>query len=142
MSEDMILGMMLGQRVRDTVMARSLVQNKKDKSHDSIVLIAGSGHVVKHQGVPVHLVQMDKQAKILSLAWMEVSQEHDDPEQYGQFWQNTSLPFDYVWFTPRIERADPCEEIRKHKLKKEKDQETSPPPEQQQVLLSEVSPTL
>lgn len=108
--ETMVPAMMLGQRVRDAVIANSLVANKLK---DGIVLIAGSGHTQKN-GVPVFIHSADKAAKVFSMAWMEVDQRLSKPEEYAQYWGSDELPFDYVWFTARIERPDPCEELKKH----------------------------
>jgi uncharacterized iron-regulated protein len=108
--EAMVPAMMLGQRVRDAVIANSLVANKQT---DGIVLIAGSGHTQKN-GVPVFIHSADPSAKVFSMAWMEVDQRLSKPEQYAQYWGSEDLPFDYVWFTARIDRPDPCEELKKH----------------------------
>jgi uncharacterized iron-regulated protein len=115
--ESMVPAMMLGQRVRDAVIANSLVANKQK---DGIVLIAGSGHTQKN-GVPMYLHSSDKSARVFSMAWMEVDQRLSKPEEYAQYWGGDDLPFDYVWFTARIDRPDPCEELKKHhKFLKEK----------------------
>lgn len=108
--ESMVPAMMLGQRVRDASIANSLLANKKT---DGIVLIAGSGHTQK-RGVPVFIRSADKSAKILSMAWMEVDQRFNTPQEYSEYWGGAELPFDYVWFTARIDRPDPCEELKKH----------------------------
>jgi len=108
--EPMVPAMMLGQRVRDAVIAKSLVANKQK---DGVVLIAGSGHTQKN-GVPVFVQSSDKLSKVFSLAWMEVDHRLAKPEDYAQYWGSDNLPFDYVWFTDRIERPDPCEELKKH----------------------------
>jgi len=104
-------GMVLGQRVRDAVMSLALVNNKKDKI---AILIAGSQHTRKDRGVPVYIRQNDQSAKILSLAWLEVEGEVEDVNAYAKQWRAQDLPFDYVWFTPAIDRPDPCEEMRKY----------------------------
>jgi uncharacterized iron-regulated protein len=108
--DSMVPAMMLGQRVRDAAIAHSLVSHK---AKDGVVLIAGSGHTQKN-GVPEFIRSMDDSAKIFTMAWMEVDKRLTDPEEYSDYWGTTELPFDYVWFTPRIERPDPCEELKKH----------------------------
>ncbi len=43
----------------------------------------------------------------MSLAFVEVDAAADEPAAYaGRF--AGALPFDYVWFTPRIDDVDPC----------------------------------
>jgi hypothetical protein len=37
-----------------------------------------------------------------------------DAEAYAKHWGAQQLPFDYVWFTPRVDRPDPCEQFRQH----------------------------
>jgi uncharacterized iron-regulated protein len=108
--ESMVPAMMLGQRVRDAAIANSLVSNK---AKDGIVLIAGSGHTQKN-GVPGFIRSADHSAKIFTMAWMEVDQRFSNPEEYRDYWGTEDLPFDYVWFTARIDRPDPCEELKKH----------------------------
>jgi uncharacterized iron-regulated protein len=108
--ENMVPAMMLGQRVRDAVIAHSLVTNKAE---DGIVLIAGSGHTLK-TGVYGFIRTADPSAKIFTMAWMEVDQRFSQPEEYREYWGTEQLPFDYVWFTPRVDRPDPCEELKKH----------------------------
>lgn len=108
--ETMVPGMMLGQRVRDAVIANNLMENK---GKDGIVLIAGSGHTRK-SGVYGFLRSAEKSAKIFTMAWMEVDERFSEPQQYREYWGTEQLPFDYVWFTARIDRPDPCEELKKH----------------------------
>lgn len=113
--EHMVPQMMMGQRVKDATMAKSLVSNKNT---DGIVLIAGSGHVQKY-GVPIYLKSEDADAKAISIAWIEVDSRLEQPEEYANFYGDEDLPFDFVWFTPRIDRPDPCEELKNHhKFKK------------------------
>jgi uncharacterized iron-regulated protein len=108
--ETMVPAMMLGQRVRDAVIANSLINNK---AKDGVVLIAGSGHTQKN-GVPGFIRSADASAKIFAMAWMEVDKRFSNPEDYRDYWGTEDLPFDYVWFTARIDRPDPCEELKKH----------------------------
>ncbi|WP_455211994.1 ChaN family lipoprotein [Kaarinaea lacus] len=108
--DSMVPAMMLGQRVRDAAIANSVVTNK---AKDGIVLIAGSGHTQKN-GVPGFIRSVDNSAKIFTMAWMEVDKRLSNPEDYSEYWGTEELPFDYVWFTARIDRPDPCEELKKH----------------------------
>lgn len=107
----MIDGMLLGQRLRDAIMARTLV---KKRSGGTGVLIAGSGHTRTDRGTPAYITQLEPGAKIFSLAWVEVEQGFEDPEAYAEAWHAESLPFDYVWFTARVKRSDPCEEMKQY----------------------------
>ncbi len=102
------------QRVRDSVMALSLLRS----SDQARVLIAGAGHTRTDRGVPLYLRSHDKDADILSLAFLDVEPDAKNIAAYTQRWGGKTLPFDYVWFTPAVQRTeDPCNAI-KHRIKK------------------------
>ena len=96
------------QRVRDAVMSLGLLQSSANVK----VLIAGAGHVRKDYGVPFYLRSHSDSLSSLALGMIEVRPEHDKPTDYTERWNTPALPFDYVWFTPRAERADPCASLR------------------------------
>jgi len=106
--------MALGQRLRDAIMAHSLLKSKADHK----VLIAGMGHVRNDRAVPLYLqTNLNSKAgdnKILSVGFIEVDDDLKNAADYSQYWGQQSLPFDIVWFTPKVERVDSCEELRKH----------------------------
>ncbi|HEY3076975.1 MAG TPA: ChaN family lipoprotein [Burkholderiales bacterium] len=85
-----LAGMVEAQRSRDARMASVL----KDRS----VLIAGAGHARRDRGVPLYLADRD----VLSVAFVEVETGKSLPREYDV------ASYDYVWFTPRAVRADPC----------------------------------
>ncbi len=114
--EKMLAPMLRGQQVRDLAMMSAIV--KALKEHKKVVLIAGSGHTRKDYGIPWYLEQEQSQtrpkARILSLAFIEVSQDKLHPGDYAQAWGENlkHLPFDYVWFTSRAKREDQCEKMK------------------------------
>ena len=59
-------------------------------------------------------------AGVASVAFLEVRAAATAPSAYAEDWDGGRLPFDYVWFTPRIDDVDPCEKFRKdlERLKK------------------------
>jgi uncharacterized iron-regulated protein len=114
--EGMVSAMMLTQRVKDAVMMDSLLS---DEGVQTKILVAGSGHARKDRGVPKYILQSRPEAKIVSLAWLEVLPEADSVADYAHRWDGEALPFDYVWFTPRADRPDPCEQFRQHMKKRE-----------------------
>jgi uncharacterized iron-regulated protein len=125
-NEDMTKAMMLGQRVRDAAIGNNLYR-VKTSGVDAAVLVSGSGHIRKDRGAPMYLSGQDKSASILTIAWLEVSEEASDPKEYAKPWGRETLPFDYVVFTPAADRPDPCEEMKKfmeHKHKKSKAEKT------------------
>ena len=107
----MTRAMMLTQQVKDAVMADSLLRNV---DVDKRILISGSGHARSDRGVPMYIRGERGDARILSLAWLEVIDQFNEVKQYADQWGAKSLPFDYVWFTPRVDRPDPCESFRQH----------------------------
>lgn len=117
--------MALGQRLRDAIMAHSLLKSKADHK----VLIAGMGHVRNDRAVPLylqtslnatHLNVNAGDSRILSVGFIEVDTGLNNPPDYTEYWGDKTLPFDIVWFTPQVERVDSCEELRKHLEKKSK----------------------
>lgn len=96
--------MMQGQYIRDATMALSLLNSDAGKR----VLIAGNGHVRKDRGVPQYLSSRDKEARIITVSMREVEHDRVDIASYQTRWEAKKFPFDYVWFTARAVREDPC----------------------------------
>ena len=86
-----LAGMVEAQRSRDARMAAVL----KSPS----VLIAGAGHARRDRGVPLYLGD----SEVLAIAFIEVEPGKSSPQEYPE-----RASYDYVWFTPRAARADPC----------------------------------
>lgn len=84
----LLRGMVEAQRARDARMASVF---KRDT-----VLIAGAGHARRDRGVPIYL-----DADVLSIAFTETESEKTAPREYEQ-------TYDYLWFTSRATREDPC----------------------------------
>jgi uncharacterized iron-regulated protein len=104
-SEKQINTMMLVQRARDVQMAESLAAAGQQ---DGAVLIAGAGHVRRDYGIPVYLASREPGASVISVAFLEVSQDMLEPTAYATRFRRQTFPFDYVWFTPRVDDQDPC----------------------------------
>ena len=79
---------------------------------------AGSGHIRKDYAVPYYLQQEMPELNILSLAFIEVSEEMLKPSDYAAAWNTQNLPFDIIWFTSRAEREDQCEKMKAYMKKK------------------------
>lgn len=92
------------QRARDAQMAATLASVPASQG---AVLIAGAGHARRDRGVPAHLARRLPGATIVSIAFVEVERDKREPSEYG------ALPFDAVWFTPRLDDLDPCRAFRK-----------------------------
>ena len=90
-----LASMVEAQRARDARMAAVL----KGPS----VLIAGSGHARRDRGVPLYLADRD----LVSIAFMEVEAGKTSPQDYFDSLAGGDS-YDYLWFTPRAARDDPC----------------------------------
>lgn len=100
------------QRARDAHLARSLLDLAERPDAGGAVLIAGAEHARRDRGAPVPLERRAGAASIASLAFVEVRDDHTDAssdlaERFG-----SPVPFDFVWFTPRVDDEDPCEKFR------------------------------
>ncbi len=109
-SQAAVEAMITIQQARDAQMAESLAAAD---GQDGAVLIAGFGHVRKDRGIPPFLTARHPGAAVSSVAFLEVDEDTTAPEGYAaQFGQET-LPFDYLWFTPRVDEREPCARFRK-----------------------------
>lgn len=108
-SDALIESMITVQRARDAQMAERLAAAGKERG---AVLIAGVGHVRTDWGVPVYLETRLPGSTVTSVALLEVESGETEPAAYASQFGDGPLPFDYVWFTPRVDDVDPCEKFR------------------------------
>jgi uncharacterized iron-regulated protein len=95
---DVLGGMYQVQRARDAMLADRLAATSGRAGN---ILIAGNGHVRKDRGVPWYLARLRPEARTLSIGLIEVEDDLRRPP--------VGLPYDYVWFTPRVDDGqDPC----------------------------------
>jgi uncharacterized iron-regulated protein len=106
----MIDPMIAAQRLRDAHLADSLLLAAP---MGRAVLIAGLGHVRNDRAVPVYLADEARDDAVVSVGFVEVGDEAVLPSDYASAFGTDRLPFDYVWFTPRFDNSDPCEQFRK-----------------------------
>jgi uncharacterized iron-regulated protein len=108
-------GMINAQRARDAVMAAAMLGH----AESGAVLIAGSGHGRLDFGVPVYLAHRRPQARVVSVALVEVESGKTVPHDYSALANaaGSAPAFDFVWFTPRAQRKEPCEGLDLSKLK-------------------------
>lgn len=92
------------QQARDLSMAKSL-----ESAEGLSVLVAGNFHIRKDLGVPNYLEPETLRA--LSLAFIEVSPESEDPQAYEERFSGQAA-YDYIWFTPGVTTEDYCESLR------------------------------
>lgn len=108
--EAVVAKMIAIQRARDAHMAERLLAAVQP---DGAVLIAGAGHVRTDWGVPVYLRSQAPGASVSSVAFIEVQDARTTLAAYADRFGRQTPPFDYVWFTPRVDEDDPCEKFRK-----------------------------
>ena len=97
------------QRLRDATMTDVML----GAAPAPTVLITGSGHARRDFGVPLYLQERAPGARLLTLRLVEIAPGAIDPMDYRDTIEGLPGPFDYLWFTPALERPDPCEEFRK-----------------------------
>lgn len=94
-----LAAMVEAQRARDARLAHTL-----ETADRPTVLVTGNGHARRDRGVALYL--RDPSA-VVSIAFLEVRAGLVRPaDYYGNF--VTRQSFDYLWFTPRQPRRDPC----------------------------------
>jgi len=107
-------GLAVAQRYRDAHLADVLLTAQK--RHRNAILIAGNGHVRSDRGVPWHLRERaPKSPPAMTVMLIEVEEGKTDPEAYVPRGPEGKPAADLLIFTPRAERADPCEAMRKMK---------------------------
>jgi uncharacterized iron-regulated protein len=109
--EAMLDSMVLVQRARDAELADRLAVSGAARGG---VLIAGNGHVRNDRGAPRALKYVIARP-VLTVALVEVRGEWTHPSEYAAAFDGPALPFDYVWFTPRVSDTDHCAEVRTKK---------------------------
>jgi uncharacterized iron-regulated protein len=104
-------GMAVAQRYRDAYMADALLEAAK--RHGSAILIAGNGHVRADRGVPWHLTQRAPGTPVKTVLVLEAEDGRTDPADYVPRDPEGRPAADFIIFTLRAERPDPCESLRK-----------------------------
>ena len=89
--EEMLPGMVLGQRLRDATLARE-IDRALAETGGPVVVITGNGHARKDWGAPRALSE--------NIAQLSVGQFEQAPED--------KQPFDHWVLTPEATREDPC----------------------------------
>jgi uncharacterized iron-regulated protein len=104
-------GMSVAQRYRDAHLADALLSVAPGEA----ILIAGNGHIRKDRGVPWYLRLRAPSVRVTTYMFLEVEDGNTDPAAYVPRDPEGTPAADWVIFTPRAERGDPCEALRKMK---------------------------
>ncbi len=99
------------QRYRDAWLADTVLTAAKE--HGSAILFAGNGHVRADRGVPWYIRQRAPEKKVVTVMLVEVEDGKTKPEDYDLKGDDGKPVADFVVFTPRAERPDPCEDMKK-----------------------------
>ena len=105
------------QRARDAVLADNAHKAAKSTPNQGTVLILGANHARKDYAAPIVLERLHPGQNLLSVAFIEVDDTLKSPENYAHDFGADTIPFDYVWFTPRANNRNYCAEL-KQKFKK------------------------
>lgn len=101
--DDLLPKLVLTQRSRDATMADALL----GRAPSGAVVTLGRLHARNDVGVPLYLRRRDPDATIASVALVEIGAGEDRATDRANS-AEARPPFDYLWFTPRVERGDPC----------------------------------
>ncbi|MEM8698823.1 MAG: ChaN family lipoprotein [Pseudomonadota bacterium] len=96
-------GMVEAQRLRDARFAAAV--ERAHRSGGPTVLITGNGHARSDRGVPAYLAASRPELRVAVLGQVEVREGLTRPAEYAGA---EGLPYDYVWFSARFDRPDPC----------------------------------
>jgi hypothetical protein len=95
-------GMVEAQRLRDARFAAAAFRAFAAGGGQRAVLITGNGHARTDRGVPAYLRRAEPGLKVLSVGMFELAPGADPVAAAS------GLPYDYIWFSDPVERADPC----------------------------------
>lgn len=102
--------MALAQRYRDAHLADVVL--KAAQRHGGAVLLTGNVHARTDRGVPWYLRQRAPGRSIVAMLLVEVEDGRTDPSSYAVRGPDGAPAADYVVFTPRTPRGDPCEAFK------------------------------
>jgi uncharacterized iron-regulated protein len=105
-----LANMALAQRYRDAHQAEAMIEAARP--HGGSVLLAGNGHIRSDRGVPAHLRRRAPDRKIVVVQLVEVETGKTDPAAYAMRDPDGQPAADFLVFTQRAERTDPCVEMR------------------------------
>ena len=111
-ARERLTGMVLAQRLRDAHLARALVAARQGGAQ--AILLAGNGHIRRDRAVPWYLARMQPDARIVIVQLAEVASGRSEASDYVPRQPDGSPAVDFVVFTPRTTRPDPCVALREH----------------------------
>ena len=107
-------GMAVAQRYRDAHLAAAMMSARGKPPGGQAVLISGNGHVRNDRAVPWHLRRLSPDSNIITVAIVEAGDGMAAAAALIPNSPDGKAAADFVIFTSVAERADPCEQMRKH----------------------------
>lgn len=101
--------MALAQRYRDAYLADATLKAAAD--HGQAVLLTGNNHARTDRGVPWYIRARAPEKRVVSVVLVEVEEGKTDPEAYVPRDPDGRPAADFLVFTPKAERGDPCAEF-------------------------------
>lgn len=98
--------MAFAQRYRDAHLADATLRTAS--ATGAAILLTGNIHARRDRGVPWYLTQRQPGATVISVLFVEVEAGQSDPSAYVPRDPDGKPAADFVVFTPRAERGDPC----------------------------------
>lgn len=105
--------MAMVQRYRDASIADAALTAAK--ARESVVIIAGGGHIRADRGIPWYIRQRAPDLGVITVAFVETVNGKTDPAAYGPRDPAGKPAADFVAFAAPATRDDPCKTMRERK---------------------------
>lgn len=102
-------GLTRSQRLRDALLADSALASVER----GIVGIMGRDHARQDVGLPIYFAARAPAARVLTIGMIEVQPGSTDPQAYLGPSASEKPPYDVLWFSARVDRPNPCAELKK-----------------------------
>lgn len=102
-------GLTRSQRLRDAL----LVDNALGKLAQGIVAIVGRDHARRDVGLPLYFTARAPSTHVLTVGMVEVLPGKNEPEAYLGASASDQPPYDVIWFSARVDRPNPCADLKK-----------------------------
>lgn len=110
MPREALAGMAFAQRYRDAHLADTLLTAARKAG--AAILFAGNGHVRRDRGVPWYLRGRAPEIASTAVMLIEVEEGKVSPDEYVPRDPDGKPAADFLIYTPRAKRGDPCAQMR------------------------------
>jgi uncharacterized iron-regulated protein len=108
--KDKLSAMASAQRYHDAHLASATLAAAAE--YGTAIVLTGNGHVRADRGVPLYLSQMVPDKPVLTVMFVETEDGKIDPNAYAPKSPDGKAAANYVVFTTRATRPDPCDAMR------------------------------